>query len=113
MDQLLHELGIILVPGIEESQLAVGVVRFDRQDTGELRRAVPDKFVGYGDFGRALPFTQHELKAAGPGVLMFFNRIRPQKNVKRGKPRGFRAKSALLIHSQNPREPSLEIVRCV
>ena len=34
----------------------------------ELRRAMPDEFVGHGDVGRLLPFAQHELKAAGLAI---------------------------------------------
>jgi hypothetical protein len=68
VDQLLHEFRITLVPGIEESQLPVGVVRLDRLDAGELRRGVPDEFVRDSDPGSALPFAQHELKAAGMGI---------------------------------------------
>jgi len=41
MDQLLHELGIILVPGIEESKLPVRIMWLDRLDTGELLTARP------------------------------------------------------------------------
>jgi hypothetical protein len=68
MDQLLHELRIILVPGIEELKLTVGVVRLDRLDAGELRRGVPDEFVRDSDPGSTLPFAQHELEAAGVGI---------------------------------------------
>ena len=68
MDQLLHELGIVLVPGIEKEQLAVGIVRFDCLNAGELRRAVPDEFVGDSDLSRPLPFAQHELEAAGLAI---------------------------------------------
>jgi len=68
MDQLLHELRIVTVPSIKESQLAVGIVWLDRLDTGELRRAMPDEFVGYGDPGCLLPFAQHELEAAVAGL---------------------------------------------
>jgi hypothetical protein len=44
--QVLHELRIILVPGVEESQLAVRVIRLDRLDTGELltARSTDSKF---------------------------------------------------------------------
>jgi len=66
MDQLLHELGIITVPGIEEEQLPVGIVRLDGLYAGELRCGVPDKFMGHGDLGRLLPFAQHELEATVP-----------------------------------------------
>jgi|GEM_PF-1155916 len=68
MDQLLDELGIVLVSGIEKEQLAVGVVGLDRLYARELRRGMPDEFVWHGDPGRLLPFTQHELEAAGVGI---------------------------------------------
>jgi len=40
MDQLLHELRIVLVPGIEESELPVRIIGLDRLYAGELRRGV-------------------------------------------------------------------------
>ena len=72
MDQLLHEFGVILIPSIEEPQLAVGIVRLNRLYAGELRRIMPDEFMGHSDLGRLLPFTQHELEAAGLAIRFRF-----------------------------------------
>ena len=65
VNQLLHELRIITIPGIEKSELAVGVIRLNRLYAGELWRGIPDELVGNGDPGSALPFAQYELEAVG------------------------------------------------
>ena len=62
VDELLDQLGILLVPRLEELQLAVGEVRLQAFDACELRSGMPDKLIGYGDTGGALAFTEHELK---------------------------------------------------
>ena len=77
VDQLLHELGIVLVPAIEKSELPVGIVGLNRLYACELRRGMPDEFVGHGDLGRLLPFAQHELEATGLAIrFSFVERIR-------------------------------------
>ena len=48
VDELLDQLGILAVPGVNELQLPARIDRLDALDTCELRSGMPDELVENG-----------------------------------------------------------------
>jgi hypothetical protein len=62
VDELLDQLRILLVPGLEELQLTAGIIRLQAFDAREFGPGMPDEFVRDRDPGGALTRAQHELE---------------------------------------------------
>ncbi len=69
VDELLDQLRILPVPGVEELQLTVRVVRLDALDPcGLAGPGMPDELIGNGDPGSSLAFSEHELEVREFGI---------------------------------------------